>query len=165
MSDFGINDKLAEIKQLRDAKLHEEAHRLAVQLVNDAPNDVRARMLAAYTSDRLGMEHDSIVHYEIAWALGVPDGERVEFLLGYGSSLRNVGRNQEAVERLREALRERPESPALLAFLSLALLGSGNSAAAIATMLKSALLAARPGGFEGYERALGEYQQELDAKT
>lgn len=118
-------------------------------------------MTAAYACDRIGLEHDAVVHYERAWALGVPAAERPGFLVGFGSTLRNVGRVADAVARLDEAVRAYPEDPALHAFRALALHSAGRHAEALATMLAAGLLAARAGGFAGYERALAEYQAEL----
>src|SRR5262245_51110787 len=104
-------------------------------------------MAAAYACDRIGLERDAIVHYERAWHLGVPAAERPGFLVGFGSTLRNVGRAEDAVARLAEATIEYPDDPSLRAFLALALHSTGQSALALATMLEAALAAAaRPDG-------------------
>lgn len=63
---------------------------------------------AAYALDRLGDEHAAIRHYDAAWALGpasfaTPLDER-RFLVGYGSTLRNVGRADDAVALLADAV-------------------------------------------------------------
>ena len=64
---------------------------------------VRARIAAAFAADRIGDERAAIVHYDAAWALGVPEDVRRRFLVGYGSTLRNVGRADDAVALLSEA--------------------------------------------------------------
>lgn len=127
------------------------------------PNDVRAQIAAAYACDRAGDEARAIRYYDGAWALGVPEEERADFLVGFGSTLRNVGRADEAVVHLGEAVMASPEDPALRAFLALALHSAGHSRLALATMLETALSASRPGAFRGYERALLSYQEELVA--
>lgn len=126
-----------------------------------APGDVEAQIAAAYACDRHGTEEDAIRYYDRAWRLGVPDDRRRGFLVGYGSTLRNVGRAEEAVVVLGEAIQADPDYPALRAFLALALLSAGHPRAAMAAMLGVTLDVARDGAFDGYERALGYYHQEL----
>ena len=99
--------------------------------------------------------------YEQALALGVPEDEQRRFTIGYGSTLRNVGRADDAVGVLAQAVQDDPGYPAFAAFLALALADAGHPRMAIATMLGCALDAARPGAFDGFERALGEYHEQL----
>lgn len=133
----------------------------AITAAKKRPNDVRVQIEAAYACDRAGNEREAIVYYERAWSLGVPEQEREDFLVGFGSTLRNVGREDEAVVRLGEAVAAYPENAALRAFLALALHSAGHPRLAMATMLETALAASRPGAFRGYERALSSYQAEL----
>ena len=135
--------------------------RKAVAAAKRRPNDVRAQIEAAYACDRAGDERQAIVYYERAWTLGVPAEDRQDFVVGFGSTLRNVGRADEAVVYLGEAVEAHPENAALRAFLSLALFSSGHPRLAMATMLETALSASRPDAFGGYERALASYQAEL----
>ncbi|HVK76696.1 MAG TPA: tetratricopeptide repeat protein [Kofleriaceae bacterium] len=154
-------DELAAIASLKAAGNHTAAHARATDLARAWPGDVRVQMAAAYACDRLGLERDAIAYYERAWELGVPTDERAGFLVGFGSTLRNVGRTDEAVARLAEASVEFPNDAALRAFLALALHSAGHGTLALATMLEAALAAARPDGFGPYRRALAEYQAEL----
>jgi len=156
-----IDEELRMIADLQDAKQNEEAFRHAVALARKFPEDVRAQIAAAYASDRNDCEQEAIIHYDLAFKMKIPDQERAGFLLGYGSTLRNVGRTQEAVEILSEANRLFPTDASILAFLALAMYSSGRHTEAIATMLNAALLASRDDGFGQYQRALREYQQEL----
>ena len=125
------------------------------------PDDVAAQIAAAYACDRAGDERAAIRHYERAWALGVPEAERRGFLVGFGSTLRNVGRADDAVAILAAAVADDPDYAPLRAFLALALHAAGHPRAALATMLGVALDTMRPGALDGYERALTAYHQEL----
>ena len=133
------------------------------QAVVRAPDDVAAQLAAAYAHDRAGLERDANRYYDAAHRLGVPPGERRKFLVGYGSTLRNVGRADDAVAVLAQAIADDPGYPAFAAFLALALASSGHPRAALAAMLGCALDAARGDAFDGYERALTEYHRELRA--
>ena len=125
------------------------------------PDDVVAQIDAAYAHDRAGLERDAIRYYDAAFHLGVPDAYRRSFAVGYGSTLRNVGRIDDAIAILAQAAADDPSYPPFAAFLALALGSAGHHKAALAAMLGCALDAARPGAFDGYERALTEYHREL----
>lgn len=128
---------------------------------DSAPDDVEARIAAAFALDRAGREREAIAHYDAAWRLGVPDERRRRFVVGYGSTLRNVSRLEESVAILGEASGEDPRYPAFKAFLALALFSSGEREAALATMLDALLDVEDSCSLDGYEAALVEYQREL----
>jgi hypothetical protein len=115
----------------------------------------------AYRCDREGRERDAVRYYDEAYRLGVPAGERRRFLVGYGSTLRNVRRFDDSITILAQAVADDPAYPAFAAFLALALLDAGHPREALAAMLGCALDVSRAGAFDGYERALGEYHQLL----
>ncbi|MFT3696446.1 MAG: tetratricopeptide repeat protein [Kofleriaceae bacterium] len=123
------------------------------------PTDVAAQIEAAYACDRYGEESDAIVYYDAAWKLGVHDAGRWRFLVGYGSTLRNVGRIDESIERLRAAMVEFPDVVALPAFLALSLRSAGRHDEAIVAALDALL---RSNALDGYERAVRHYRDEID---
>ncbi len=152
---------LDEVRALREAGRHEEHLAAAKAQVAAHPSDVRAQIEAAYGHDRNNLERDAIRHYDEAYRLGVPAELQRRFLVGYGSTLRNVGRIDDAVAILGQAIADDPGYPAYVAFLALALLSSGHTKAGMAALLGCMLDVAKPGVFDGYERALGEYHREL----
>lgn len=129
------------------------------------PNDVAAQIAAAYACDRAGDEVRAVTFYDAAWRLGVPASERGEFAVGYGSTLRNVGRSDDARAVLRARLDEAPDDAAARCFLALALHSAGRRDAALAEMLEVALAvdAAPSGELARYRRALEHYCKELRA--
>lgn len=149
------------IRTLEKTGNHQAACHLAIEWAKECPHDINAQITAAYACDRNGLENEAVRHYEQAWTLGVPDSEKPGFMLGFGSTLRNVGRADEAVEILSRACAEYPHDLSLRAFLSLALHSAGETGKALGTMLETALSAARPGAFGPYARALKEYKAEL----
>jgi tetratricopeptide (TPR) repeat protein len=120
--------------------------------------EARAAYDAACEHDRHGEEAAAIPDYERALALGLPPEERWQALLGLGSSLRNVGRNEEAVRVLRAAVAEFPDQAALRAFLALALHSQGEGREAMVALLDLTLRYAPVGR---YARSLGEYRDLL----
>jgi hypothetical protein len=155
------DDEIAAVRALREAKRHDEHFEAARALVAKWPGDARAQIEAAMGNDRAGFERVAIRHYDEAYRLGVPAADRRRFLVGFGSTLRNVGRADDAVAILAQAVADDPEYAAFAAFLALALAAAGHPKAALAAMLGCALDAARSGAFDGYERALADYHKEL----
>jgi predicted Zn-dependent protease len=161
-----VDDELDAVIRLRLERRHEEHLAAAQQLAAQRPSSTLVRMEAAYALDRHGDEAGAIRHYDAAWRLGVPDELRRTFVVGYGSTLRNVGRAEEAVVLLTEEAARDPDYPPLAAFLALALHSAGHASAALATMLGCLLdVTQRHAGavhpLDGYQRALGEYYREL----
>ena len=110
----------------------------------------------AYALDSAGDEHGAIVEYERALEAGIPDDMLAKTLLGYGSTLRNVGRNDDSVRVLEDAVRRFPEHQALPVFLAFSLWTAGRRGEALA------ILARRLGDGSGYERSIGEYSAEIE---
>jgi hypothetical protein len=152
-----IND----VRALREAGNHAEHLAAAKAYVGEHPGDVLAQIEAAYGHDRNNLERAAIAHYDEAYRLGVPAPLRRRFLVGYGSTLRNVGRIDDAIAILGQAVADDPGYPPFAAFLALALGSAGHHKPALATMLGCLLDVAKPQSFDGYERALGEYYREL----
>lgn len=132
----------------------------AMAIADSNPGDVEAQIAAAYGNDRYGREEDAIKYYDAAWAIGVPGEVRCGFLVGYGSTLRNVGRLAESIAIHRAGITEYPEFAAHHAFLALALHAVGDYNGAMAEAL-GALVEAGAANLGGYDRALGEYRDEL----
>ena len=107
-------------------------------------------------------KEEAIAFYDAAWALGVPAGQEREFLLGYGSTLKNVGRLAESEAVLRRAVASYPEDQGLPVFLALTLHAAGRSGEALAGLLELLLsLGEAAPGVASYGRALRHYAAEL----
>jgi tetratricopeptide (TPR) repeat protein len=110
----------------------------------------------AFELDSGGDERGAVAEYERALEAGVPDELLPKALLGYGSTLRNVGRNDDSVRVLEDAVRRFPEHQALPVFLAFSLWTAGRRGEALA------VLARRLGDGSGYERSIGEYSAEIE---
>ena len=105
--------------------------------------------------DSAGREAEAIPLYEQALAAGLSGEQRARCLLQLGSSLRNVGRFDDAVALLQDARREFPAFRPLRGFLALALHSAGRDRDALRELLEAL-------ADEGeYERALRAYAAEL----
>ena len=117
----------------------------------------REHLERAFELDSGGDEHGAVVEYERALEAGVPDDLLQRAVLGYGSTLRNVGRNEDSVRVLEDAVRRFPEHQALPVFLALSLWTAGRRSEALA------LLARRLGEGTGYERSIGGYAADIES--
>lgn len=156
-----VMDRLEAVARLAKSGDHETAHAVALEIARDHPGNVRAQLAAAYACDRLGLEESALPFYQAASEIGVPPDEKPKFLLGFGSTLRNLGQAAEAIDQLARAVSEHPERPEFRAFLALAYHSAGQHSLALGTMLEAALMASRDDGFGVYARALREYRDEL----
>ncbi|WP_375772591.1 tetratricopeptide repeat protein [Archangium gephyra] len=130
------------------------------------PLDARAQIAAAYACDRDGVEEEAVVFYDAAWKLGVPSEQRAEFLIGYGSTLKNVGRLDESLRILGQAITDGAFPSAARAFLALTLQASGRSPEAIAELLSLLLeVGAQDAGLIRYRRSLAWYADQLRASA
>ena len=115
----------------------------------------REELERAFAYDREGFEAEAIPHYERAIEAGLDDGQLVKAMLGLGSSLRNVDRIDESVTVLENAVDRFPGDQSLPVFLAFSLWSAGRRNEALA------LLARRLGDGTGYERAIGEYADDI----
>jgi tetratricopeptide (TPR) repeat protein len=117
--------------------------------------DAAAAFEAAGVRDYLGREADAEPLYRRALALGLDDIRRPQATIQLASTLRNLGRHDEAVDLLEEHLAEHPGdewTAAGAAFLALALASAGRErdAASVALVALSDSLPAYAGAVRRY---------------
>lgn len=122
----------------------------------------RAEYERAAACDREGLEQEAIPHYEAALRLGLADELVPGAMLGLGSSLRNVGRFDEAVAVLDDACERFLEDAALSLFRALALASAGRCEEAFASVFRVAVTRIDAPEVVRYRRALDEYAAELE---
>jgi Tfp pilus assembly protein PilF len=119
------------------------------------PNDLEAQRAAAYAGDRDGFEADAIAYYDAAYRLGAREPE---FLVGYGSALKNTSRLDESLAILGDAETHPSVARAARAFRALTLHRAGNSDAAVAVLIRLVAELETP----RYRPALESYAEELE---
>jgi tetratricopeptide (TPR) repeat protein len=132
-----------------------------LELMRRYPGDAGALFEYAGALDFAGREAEAAPVYEEAFAAGLDGEELRRGLIQYGSTLRNLGRFDEAVSALRRADEQFPGHDSTTAFLALALTSAGHCQEAVARLIVLAL--DRIGGEDlgQYERALRNYAAEL----
>ena len=111
--------------------------------------------------DSAGREEQAIPHYERALALGLREDLVPGALLQLGSSLRNVGRNDEAVALFDDAVARFPDHAALRLFRAFALATAGRDREALVDVLELARTRIEAPEIERYRRSLENYTRAL----
>ena len=120
-----------------------------------------AALRLAFEADSAGREDDAPTHYRRAFELGVPDEELAPALLGFGSTLRNVGDLQESVRVLSEAVERFPEHRALRVFLAYSLWSAGRQADGMRSLVNALYVGDPAPELERYRRAITGYADDL----
>ncbi|MCP2329518.1 tetratricopeptide (TPR) repeat protein [Hamadaea flava] len=155
---------LAEAVGLRESDRTEEARELLLTLSDRYPQDAEVAYQAAWAHDKLGLEAEAVPFYERSLATaGLSPEDRAGAFLGLGSTLRALGRYEDAVTTLRRGLAEFPDDAALQTFLAMAMYNVGQARESVSLLLK--LLAETSGDerVRRYRRAIEFYAQDLDA--
>jgi tetratricopeptide (TPR) repeat protein len=112
-------------KQIRDASnLLARGRRAAglrqfEQLRAEYPKSASVWLESAFALDRLSREEEAIPLYERALQLGLQGTAQRDALVCLGSSLRTVGRSEEAVRYLKQARKQFPSDVVVELFLAL----------------------------------------------
>lgn len=158
MSDITRLDGLIEQGKLLSKAGHEaEAIAFFENLTRDFPDNPLPHYELACAFDYAGREEEAAPHYQTAIELGVSGENLKGTYLGYGSTLRNLGRFDHSVEILTKGCAVFPDYIPMRAFLALSLHSAGKSQQAVVELLESLLTY----DMDGYERALRYYTDEL----
>ena len=111
--------------------------------------------------DSAGREEQAIPHYERALALGLREDLVPGALLQLGSSLRNVGRNDEALALFDDAVARFPDHAALRLFRAFALATAGRDREALVDVLELARTRIDAPDIDRYRRSLESYTRAL----
>lgn len=111
--------------------------------------------------DSAGREEQAIPHYERALALGLRKDLVPGALLQLGSSLRNVGRTDEAVALFDDAVARFPDHAALRLFRAFALATAGRDREALVDVLELARTRIEAPEIDRYRRSLENYTRAL----
>jgi tetratricopeptide (TPR) repeat protein len=114
----------------------------------------------AWEHDSAGREEEAVAEYRAAFEAGVDEEDLPGALLGFGSTLRNVGELEESERVLREGVTRFPEHAAMRVFLALTRWSRDDPRGAFQELVE-ALFRADAEGMERYQGAIRGYTAEL----
>lgn len=154
-----IETRIAEGRALEKEGSEQAAIDYFRKLADEYPDNARVEFEFGGAFDFAGYESDAIPHYRRAIELGLSGEDLPRVYVQLGSSLRNVGEFDEAVQLLTEGMAKFPEHRALKVFLALAQHSAKQSQQAVVTLLDTLLM--DESKLDGYQRALRYYTDEL----
>lgn len=125
------------------------------------PNIAEINYQLAWTCDAQTREAEALPYYEKAIALGLPENELSGALLGFGSTLRNLGQLERSAEVLRSGRAQFPENREFDVFLALTLHDLGQHAAALKLTLEALCATSEDVGITAYQRAIRYHASKL----
>lgn len=114
----------------------------------------------AWEHDSAGREAEAVIEYRAAFEAGVDEEDMLGALLGFGSTLRNVGELEESGRVLRQAVTRFPDHAALRVFLALTRWSGDDKEGAFRELVEALFRADAP-GMARYQRAIRGYADEL----
>lgn len=143
---------------LDEDRPQEMIRQMRVLIAELGPGDARGPFELGGVFDALGMEEVAAAHYRRALELGLDDERAARLAIQHGSTLRNLGRVDEAIEVLAHAPDHDAVGDARAIFLALALHDAGRSGEAV-RLLVEALEPELP----SYRRSVRAYAEDLPA--
>ncbi|MDC3418427.1 tetratricopeptide repeat protein [Aquibacillus salsiterrae] len=132
-----------------------------LKIVEKYPNSARAKFELANAYDFTGQENKAISLYEDAIRIGLDSEYQAYALLQLGSSLRNVGRLDEAIRILSDAELRYPEFPSISMFLGMTLHDKNRTAEALSKTLNAMLRHIKTSDIQRYSMALENYIKDI----
>ena len=154
--------KLAEAVALRNRGDREGSRRILVQLAIADPSNPQILYQCAWTHDAMGKESEAIDYYQRAISCGLNGDDLARAYLGLGSTLRNLGQYQRALEVLEVGITKFPHKRSLHVFWAMALYNTGRAKEAISDLLRLLLETTSDPDISQFERAILLYAADLD---
>jgi len=156
------SQRLAHAVAVREDARLEEARELLLGLRAEFPEDAHIAAQTAWVHDSLGLEEEAVPHYRAAIDGGLDDEDLRGAFLGLGSTLRALGRDDEAAEIFRLGIERFPDYRPLRVFNAMLRYNIGEPREAVADLLRLLLESTSDSDIAGYRRALTAYAEDLD---
>jgi tetratricopeptide (TPR) repeat protein len=156
-----LEELIATGEWLERTERYDEAIAHFQQVVEQFPNDSRAHFEYGGAFDCAGREAEAIPHYYRAMEMGLAGNDLPRLYVQLGSSLRNVGKIEEAIQLLNEGCQRFPDQPALQMFRAFALYSAGRHAESAVDLMELAIAHIQTADMQTYQRAIRLYTDEI----
>lgn len=153
---------IKDLEKLRGEGKFAEVFDLLDALKLNTGDDPMLAFQYACTLDSQGREEEAIPYYRKAIALKLKGTALAEAYLGLGSSLRALGRYQEASVVLEEGSRKFGRNAALQTFYAMALYNTGECKEAVESLLILLAETSKDRKVRAYREVLLAYAEDLD---
>ena len=157
-----IEETIARARKLRREDELEASQEMLLDLLDQAPNNPQVIYEVGGSYDVMGEEKQAIPYYQKAIQAGLDGDDLQECLVCLGSSHRNVGNFEEAVETLEKATAQFPDNNSGKVFLALAYYSDGREDDAVRLLLELLLETTSDEDILAYADPLDYYKDNLD---
>ena len=157
-----IKETIARAKELRRNDELDASQVLLLDLLVEHPNHPLVLYEVGGSFDVMGEEREAIPYYQKAIKAGLDGDDLQECLVCLGSSHRNVGNFDEAVETLEKAVKQFPDDNSGKVFLALAYYSDGREDEAVRLLLELLLKTTTDKDILAYADPLDYYKDNLD---
>jgi tetratricopeptide (TPR) repeat protein len=147
--------------KLREEGNVKESNSILKALVEDYPDVAEINYQLAWSYDVLGLEHEAIPYYEKAIALGLPERDQIEAIIGLGSTYRTVGQYNKS-KQLLESSTNRYKNRALDVFLAMTYYNLKEHEKAVSSLLKLLAETSSDQEIQKFSRAIKYYSERLN---
>ncbi|KRC46970.1 hypothetical protein ASE16_16425 [Leifsonia sp. Root227] len=160
-----LEQRLRDIFDRRDRQNMQPTIDAFLEVLAENPGNAYVLYDVGGSYDTAGEEETALGYYEQAMDAGLTGDTLRRCLLQYGSTLRNLGRYDESLAALDQALALYPKSESVRMWHALSLHAAGRSDAAVASLMELAVDHIRTEDLLRYEAAIrgnAEYLHSLD---
>jgi tetratricopeptide (TPR) repeat protein len=157
-----IEETIIRAKKLRSEDELEASQELLLDLLSEHPNEPLVLYEVGGSFDVMGEEREAIPYYQKAIQAGLDGADLQECLVCLGSSQRNIGNFNEAVEILEKVTEQFPENNSGKVFLALAYYSDGREDEAVHLLLELLLTTTNDQNILDYADPLDYYKDNLD---
>ena len=157
-----IKETIARAKELRRNDDLDASQELLLDLLTEHPKDPLVLYEVGGSYDVMGEEKQAIPYYQQAIKAGLDGDDLQECLVCLGSSHRNVGNFDDAVETLEKAVKQFPDDNSGKVFLALAYYSDGREDESVQLLLKLLLETTTDEEILAYADPLDYYKDNLD---
>ncbi|GGA27499.1 tetratricopeptide repeat protein [Psychrobacillus lasiicapitis] len=157
-----MTDGLAHAIDLRNEGNFQESNALLLRMVEKWPNDAVINYQCAWSFDVLGKENEAITYYENAIALGLPESDLQEALLGLGSTYRALGEYEKSRDVLLKGINLFPTNHSIQVFYAMTLYNLNEHHHAMELLLKCLLDTTSDKDILNYQKAIRFYSDKLN---
>lgn len=147
---------------LRQEHKLEQSNELLLQLVEDLPHNAFVNYQCAWSFDMLGKEAQAVPYYEQAIALGLQDDDLQGAYIGFGSTLRTLGRYTESEALFERATAQFPANLALQTFYAMTLFNVQKHEQAMGILLTILTKSTTDPSILSYAKAINFYADKLN---
>ncbi len=157
-----IEETIARAKELRREDELEASQELLLTLLEEHPNDSLVLYEVGGSYDVMGEEKQAIPFYQKAIQAGLDGDDLQECYVCLGSSQRNIGRFEAAIDTLEKVVDEYPDNNSGKVFLALAYYSEGREDEAVQLLLELLLKTTNDKNILAYADPLDYYKDNLD---